>query len=115
MSAKAHPMNADLPSGPRDLAARRERLLLRSAQVREQLGSRARVLRPALRTVDRVRGGAQAVRDNRSWVLLGGAALVGAVLVRPRLMMGLGLRVWSGWQAFQRVRPIARTLWRQLL
>ena len=40
---------------------------------------------------------------------------VGAVLVRPRLMMGLGLRVWSGWQAFQRVRPIARTLWRQLL
>ena len=96
MSAKAHPMNADLPSGPRDLAARRERLLLRSAQLREQLGSRARVLRPALRTVDRVRGGAQAVRDNRSWVLLGGAALVGAVLVRPRLMMGLGLRVWSG-------------------
>ena len=108
-------MSRQSTAPPLDVAARREHLLLRSAQLREQLGGRARVLRPALRTVDRVRGGAQAVRDNRSWVLLGGAALVGAVLVRPRLMMGLGLRVWSGWQAFQRVRPIARTLWRQLL
>ncbi len=108
-------MTTERPSAPRDLAARREQLLLRSAQLREQLGGRARVLRPALRTVDRVRGGTQAVRENRTWVLLGGAALAGAVLVRPRWVMGLGLRLWSGWQAFQRVRPIARTLWRQLL
>ena len=108
-------MSRHSPVPPQDLAARREQLLLRSAQLREQLGGRARVLRPALRTVDRVRGGAQAVRENRTWVLLGGAALAGAVLVRPRWVLGLGLRAWSGWQAFQRVRPIARTLLRQLL
>ena len=108
-------MTTERPSAPRDLAARREQLLLRSAQLREQLGGRARVLRPALRTVDRVRGGAQAVRENRTWVLLGGAALAGAVLVRPRWVLGLGLRAWSGWQAFQRVRPLARTIMRQFL
>lgn len=109
-------MNPDhTPPPARDLAARREQLLQRSAHLREQLGQRARVLRPALRTVDRVRGGAQAVRANRSWVLLAGAALAGAALVRPRAVLGLGLRAWSGWQAFQRVRPIARTLMRQFL
>ncbi len=108
-------MSRQSTAPPLDVAARREHLLLRSAQLREQLGARSRVLRPALRTVDRVRGGAQAVRENRTWVLLGGAALAGAVLVRPRWVLGLGLRAWSGWQAFQRVRPIARTLLRQLL
>ena len=107
-------MSRQSTAPPLDVAARREHLLLRSAQLREHLGRRARVLRPALRTVDRVRGGAQAVRDNRSWVLLGGAALVGAVLVRPRLMMGLGLRVWSGWQMFRRVQPLVNSVLRQL-
>ena len=109
-------MKANLPPVPaRDLASRREQLLLRSAQLREQIGSRTRVLRPAFRAVDRVRGGAQAVRAKRSWVLLGGAALAGAALVRPRLVMGLGLRAWTGWQAFQRVRPLVRTAVRHLL
>ncbi|MFD2376969.1 hypothetical protein ACFSTJ_05225 [Ottowia pentelensis] len=59
---------------PRELAARREHLLLRSAQLREQIGARTQVLRPAFRAVDRVRGGARAVRSNRGWVLLGAAA-----------------------------------------
>lgn len=99
---------------PLDLALRREQLLRRSAQLREQLSSRAPVLSPALRVADRVRGGVAGVRQNRSLVLLGGAALAGALLVRPRLVMGLGLRLWSGWQAFARVRPLverALRLW----
>ena len=52
---------------PRELAARREHLLLRSAQLREQIGARAQVMRPAFRAVDRVRGGARAVRQRRGW------------------------------------------------
>lgn len=103
------------PASAVDLAARREQLLLRSAQLREQIGARSGVLRPALRAVDRVRGGARAVRANRSWVLLVGAALAGAALVRPRQMMRLARQAWLGWLAFQRVRPLARTLLRQLL
>ncbi len=99
----------------RERAARREHLLLRSAQLREQIGARAQVLRPAFRAVDRVRGGARAVRSPRSWVLLGAAALAGAALVRPRLVMGLGARAWAGWQAYRRVQPVARALLRQLM
>lgn len=98
----------------RERAARREHLLLRSARLREQIGARAQVLRPAFRAVDRVRGGARAVRSQRSWVL-GAAALAGAALVRPRLVMGLGARAWAGWQAYRRVQPAARALLRQLM
>ena len=54
------------------------------------------------------------VRDNRAILLLGGAALAGAVLVRPRMMVNLGMRVWSGWQVFQRVRPLVNSVLRQI-
>jgi hypothetical protein len=47
--------------------------------------------------------------------LLGAAALAGAALVRPRLVMGLGARAWAGWQAYRRVQPVARALLRQLM
>ena len=49
------------------------------------------------------------------YVLLGAAALAGAALVQPRLVLGLGARAWAGWQAYRRVQPIARTLLRQLM
>lgn len=97
------------------LAARREQLRARSAQLRERVGADASVLRPVFRVADRARGGMAAVRQNRGLALLGAAALAGAVLVRPRAMMGLGLRLWGGWQAFQRLRPLARSVLRQFL
>ena len=98
-----------------DLATRREQLVARSASLREQLATGAGVLRPVFRVADRARGGMAAVRQNRGLALLGAAALAGAVLVRPRAMMGLGLRLWGGWQAFQRLRPLARSVLRQFL
>ncbi|MFT3779572.1 MAG: YqjK family protein [Ottowia sp.] len=104
-------MNADHGT---DLAARREQLRLRSAQLREQIAVDTRVLRPGFRAVDRVRGGVRSVRDNRALVLLAGAALAGATLARPRAMVNLGLRAWSGWQVFRRVRPLVGGLLRQL-
>ncbi|MEZ5607524.1 MAG: YqjK family protein [Burkholderiaceae bacterium] len=107
--------DGSLPVRARELAARRERLLLRSAQLRERIGARAQVMRPAFRAVDRVRGGARAVRERRGWLLLGAAALAGAALVRPRLVLGLGARAWAGWQTYRRVQPIARALLRQWL
>ena len=97
-----------------DLAARREQLRLRSAQLREQIAVDTRVLRPGFRAVDRMRGGVQSVRDPRAVVLLVGAALVGATLARPRAMVNLGLRAWSGWQVFRRVRPLVGSFLRQL-
>lgn len=96
-----------------DLATRREQLVARSASLRAQLATDAGVLRPVFRVADRARGGMAAVRQNRGLALLGAAALAGAVLVRPRAMMGLGLRLWGGWQAFRRLRPLARSVLRQ--
>ena len=100
-----------------DLAARREQLRLRSAQLREQIAVRAQVLQPGFRAVDRVRGGVQSarhLRHNQALVLLAGAALAGATLARPRAMVNLGLRAWSGWQVFRRVRPLVGSFLRQL-
>ena len=70
-----------------NLATRREQLRLRSAQLREQIAVRSQVFQPAFRATDRVRGGVRSVRgvrDNRALLMLGGAALAGALLVRPR-------------------------------
>ena len=97
------------------LAARREQLRLRSAQLREQLAHRVTVVQPAFRAADRVREGASWVQSNPALIALAGAALLGAAVVRPKAMLGLGLRAWSGWQMFQRVRPVANAFLRQFL
>lgn len=104
-----------------DLAVRREQLRLRSAQLREQIAVRSAVFRPAFRATDRVRGGVHAVRKvtevgnhRHAFALLAGSALVGALLVRPRVAARLGLRAWSGWQMFRRLRPVVNTVLRQL-
>ncbi|MCL1962147.1 MAG: hypothetical protein FWG56_10345 [Desulfovibrionaceae bacterium] len=100
------------------LAARKEQLRLRSMQLREQIAARAQVLRPGLRAVDRVRGGVRAARglhrDYRHLTLLLGVVLAGAALARPRAMLNLGLRAWSLWQVWRRVRPAVNGLLRRL-
>lgn len=103
------------PDEHADLAARREQLRLRSAQLREQLAGRTRVMRPAFNAADRMRGGVRSVRDNHALVLLAGAAVAGAMLARPRAAINLGLRAWSGWQLFRRLRPVVRSFMRQLM
>ncbi len=96
-----------------ELAERRAQLRLRSAQLREQMAHRTTVIQPAFRAADRVREGASWVQSNPAVILVAGAAILGAVLARPKTAVGLGLRVWSGWQVFQRVRPIANAFLRQ--
>lgn len=97
-----------------NLATRREQLRLRSAQLREQIAVRSQVFQPAFRATDRVRGGVRGVRDNRALLMLGGAALAGALLVRPRAALQLGIRAWSGWQVYRRMRPLVNSVLRQL-
>ena len=101
-----------------DLATRREQLRLRSAQLRDQIAVRSHIFQPAFKATDRVRGGVQRARrvgDNQALLLLAGAALAGAALVRPRLALGLGARVLSGWRMYRRVRPMVNSLLRQVL
>ena len=95
-------------------AERREQLLLRSAVLREQVAAGSLTLQPALRTADRVRTGLSVLRQQRGLAVLGAAALVGVAVVRPRLMLDLGMRAWSGWQLYRRVQPLAFAFWRKL-
>jgi hypothetical protein len=108
-------MSAPTRMSPAERAARREQLVLRSAQLREQLRVGTGVLRPAFRAADRVRGGVDRVCEHPGVWLVLAAALAGMAVVRPRLVMGLGLRAWSGWQLAQRARPLLRLVLRQLL
>lgn len=101
-------------TSPADLAARREQLRLRSAQLREQLAARTHVMRPAFRAADRVRGGVDLVQQNPALIALAGAAVAGALLVRPRAVVSVGLKLWTGWQTFHRFRPLINTFLRQL-
>lgn len=96
-----------------DLAVRREQLRLRSAQLREQIAVRTAVFRPVFHATDRVRS-VQSARKSHALALLAGSAVVGAMLVRPRAAMNLGLRVWAGWQMFRRVQPLVNRVLRQL-
>jgi hypothetical protein len=92
-----------------DLAARKQQLRQRSAQLRDQIAVRAQVLRPGLRAIDHVRDGVQSVRRlqrHHALPLLLGAALLGMTLTRPRATFKLGLRVWSGWQVLRHVQPL---------
>jgi hypothetical protein len=87
---------------PDDLLARREQLKLRSARLRDQIARRAQVLNPALHLADRVRA--------QPWLALAGAAALGALAARPKGAVLLGLRLWSGWQAVRRAKPLLYAL-----
>lgn len=101
--------------GPNDLSERRLQLVLRSAQLRARLVQGSGVLQPALRLNDRLRDGAQALKQYQGLGLLGAALVLGLGLMRPRLVLGLGLRAWSGWRLWRRVQPVALGVWRQLM
>ena len=106
------------PDARADLSTQREQLRLRSAQLREQIAVRSHVFRPVFRATDRVRDGVRSVQqpgNRHAFALLAGAAVVGAVLVRPRAAVGLGVRVLSGWQVYRRMRPLVNALLRQLV
>ena len=106
------------PSSPESLVERRARLLARSAELRERIAQGSQALRPAARMADGAASLASRAREHMRkhgpLLLLAGAALAGAALTRPHLLLGLGLRVWSGWQIYQRVRPLAQGFLRGL-
>lgn len=90
-----------MPTSSQSLSHRRLQLQQRSRELREQLVQDAEVLQPWLGTVDRVRSAAHWLQRHPLWV----AGLVAALVVaRPSRAITLGLKLWSGWQMWQRVR-----------
>jgi hypothetical protein len=83
------------------LARRRQQLLLRSGELRQQLSRDAQVLAPWLGAADGVRSASAWLQRHPEWVA---AAVATLVVLKPRRVLSLGLKGWSGWKMWQRAR-----------
>jgi hypothetical protein len=83
------------------LALKRERLVLRSRQLRGQITAELQVVQPAMKWVDRVQDALVWLRGNPL------AAAAGSLLLavwRPKRAASFGMRAWSAWKFVQRLR-----------
>lgn len=100
-----------MSTGATALAARRERLLMRSQQLRAQAVVQSAGLRPAFAVADRVQDTWIWLRAHPEAV---GAAGLGLAIVRPRRAFRLGLKAWSLWRLARRWRVVGTLLQRYL-
>lgn len=111
VTASGHPAGstAAAPSGPAagppELVLppeiRRERLLMRSQTLRRQIAADAQVFKPPLALVDQLRDGLRWLARNPEWPA---GVLVFLLVARPAVALRWGMRAWSGWQMWRRVR-----------
>lgn len=92
-----------LPMSPKAQELMRRRLLLqqRSQALRADMAQQGQALVPWLQAADTVRAVGRWVACNPLWV---GVAVATMAVVRPRRTLSLGLRLWTGWQWWNRAR-----------
>lgn len=83
------------------LAVRRQRLVRRSGQVRQQVVEQSQALTPALALADRLQDGWLWLRAHPAAVAV---AVFALVVWRPRRAFSLGWRAWSTWKLVRRLR-----------
>lgn len=83
------------------LAARKQALLIRSAELRVLMTQHARELQPPLALADQAMAATQWLRSHPQWVA--GALLLLAVW-RPRRALGWASRLWWGWGLYRKAR-----------
>lgn len=88
----------------RELQLKRERLLVRSAELRLAVGRQAQALQTPLAIADQVRAGVGWLRRNPEWPL---GALVVLVVLRPRRALRWASRAWWSWRLWRK----AARLW----
>ncbi len=81
-----------------ELALRRQRLVMRSAQLRLALATQAEMLHAPLSLADTAWGGLQWVRRN-PYAVIGPLMLLAAL--RPARALRWARRLWWGWRAFR--------------
>ena len=86
-----------------ELLRRRERLQLRSLQLREDWSRQVQVLRAPLRVADQARAGVHWLAMHPEWPL--GAALVVLVL-RPGRTLRWASYAWQGYGLYRRVQRL---------
>lgn len=84
-----------------ELAARKQQLLIRSAELRVTLAHQSQTLQGPLAWADKAVSGTRWLRNHPQWPL--GALLLLAVL-RPRRALAWAGRLWWGWGLYQRAR-----------
>lgn len=103
MSAAPAASGAPRPSRERQLWRRQERLLARSAVLRERLGTDLATLQAPLALVDTAVDAARWVRAHRELV---GAGAVLLALLRPRRTLRWVGRGWGLWRVGRRLWPL---------
>ena len=88
----------------RELQLKRERLRVRSAELRLAVQRESQVLQLPLAVADQVVAGARWLRRNPEWPL---GALVVLVVLRPRRALRWAGRAWWGWRLWRK----ASRLW----
>ena len=96
-----------------DLLARRDELKMRSESLRNRLTFQSSGAKPAFRAADRVADGVGWVKAHPGLVAVAAAALLGAVVARPRTFVRLGSRAIATWQVVQRAQPMVRAFMRR--
>ncbi len=86
---------------PEFLLQRRQRLLLRSAELRVALAAQSQVLKAPLALADQARAGAQWLYRNPGWPL---AALLLLWVLRPQRALRWGGRVFGAWLTLRRAQ-----------
>lgn len=89
------------------LATRRERLVLRSQQLRRQITVELEAVQPAMTWVDRVQDALLWLRGN-PFIATAGSLLL--AVWRPRRAASFGMRLWSAWKFVQGLRGVRTTL-----
>lgn len=84
-----------------ELTQRRQRLLVRSAELRMTLAAQAQVLQVPLALVDQARAGVYWLRSHPQWPL---GALALLAVVRPRRTLRWATRLWWSWGLYQRMQ-----------
>ena len=89
------------------LEASRLQLQQRSRRLRTRLGEEAVALQRPLALADAVRSRLRWMAAHPQWIA---AAAVLPVILRPRRALGWALKLWWGWRALQRLRPVFATI-----
>ena len=90
-----------MSSSRQDLALRRELLLARSTQLRQQIVVRSAVLAPLLTFGDRLRAAGYWLRRHPEAVIV---FALGVTTVRPRVAWRWGVRAWTAGRFYLRLR-----------
>ena len=84
-----------------ELAARKQRLLIRSAELRVTLAHQAEALQAPLALADQAISGARWLRSHPQWPL---GALLALAVLRPRRALAWATRLWWGWDLYKKTR-----------